>query len=462
MPRITSLLLITGVLAVFTVQTGGVRAQETFPQGFLDFLNSFTSGNQAGSATSTVGLTVSPNPIQTDELVIAEARTPGQDPSSLSFTWYLNGVKRNDLSGQGANIAAFTAPSVPESLLIRVESRRGNGATTSTEQIFPIQLSGISKAYQDLQGEAARLMADRDAAASHIDFALDIFPEAPRPGDEVRFSLRSFQFDAGGADITWFVNDKRIAGGRGVIDAATRLGGSGTSIEIRAVALTPDGKRAEKSRIITPSDIRFYWWTDSYVPAWYKGKALPTPGTTIIIQARPTVPASIAASLSYTWLINGEVVSAASGKGKSMFPYTIATTALGDEIRVKIANAARSIQQEATFLPPIADYQPLLYEVQPLEGIDTAKTVRNLTRKAGSTFDVRVEPFFVPKPLLTSLNYRWSLDGEEAASAGTREPRLFTLTSTAESLGRHTINLLIESRSNNRLNIHRGVAVELE
>src|SRR3989338_9207927 len=129
------------------------------------------------------------------------------------------------------------------------------------------------------------------------------------------------------------------------------------------------GGRREKTISLVPAAIDFFWWTNSYVPLWYKGKALPTPGSTVFVQARPSFPDSIAGSLVYTWSLNDEVVSSTSGQGKSLFIYTIPSTlALRSAIGLRVSNLSGTIKSEAIFDPPVASPEALAYELRPLEG----------------------------------------------------------------------------------------------
>lgn len=430
---------------------------QTLPSNILNAIYNLTG--TAGAATE---ITVTPNPIQTQELVVAELGGSSVAETAV-FTWYINGTKRNDLSGPDANVAAFVAPSEPGSLRIRVDKKAGKAATTSIEQIFPVELSALSRAYQQLGTQADELILKRDEALLSIDFSINITPETPRPGEDVLLELRSFQFDAKSAEITWFSNGKRIAGGRGVTEAAVRMGNGSTPLEIRATAATPDGRRAEKTRYISSSDISFYWWTDTYVPNWYKGKALPSPGATILIQARPNLPASLLESLSYTWFINDGAIREASGRNKSIFPYTLpANGRRPDEIKVIVQNTQRTILQEATFIVPESDYQINLYEVKPFEGVDVSRAIQAMRKSAGGAFDLIAEPFFIPRSTLTSLNYRWNLDGSELSNKNTKEPWLLTVTSAKESVGLHRIELLIEDRVGQGAELSRQLTVELE
>lgn len=425
-----------------------------------DILNAIY--NLAGTGETISEVTVTPNPIQTQELVVAEIKGPNSAETAI-FTWYINGTRRNDLSGPDATVAAFVAPDEPGSLRIRIDKKVDKAATTTIEQIFPVELSALSRAYKQLEAEADKLIIKRDEALLAIDFNITITPEAPRPGEDVLLSLQSFQFDAKNAEITWFSNGKRIAGGRGVTETSIRMGNGSSLLEIRATALTPDGRRAEKTRYVSSSDISFYWWTDTYIPSWYKGKALPSPGATILIQARPNLPASLNESLSYTWLRDGEVIREVSGKNKSILAYTLPKNGRRpDEIKVIVENTERTILQEAAFIMPKSDYQVNLYEVKPFEGLDTSRAVEVMRKSAGGAFDLIAEPFFIPRSTLASLNYRWNLDGSELPNKNTREPWLLTVTSAKESAGLHRIELLIDDRRDEGVGLSRQLTVELE
>lgn len=458
---ITFLLIVS--VSVFTVpylyaQTAN---QPVFPQSFLDLISGAGATN---TASSTVTLSATPNPLQTESLAIIEAKLANSLlDSQTEFTWFFDGVKRSDLSGRGNSVAAFAVPANGKNTLkVKVEVKFPANATTSAETVFLVQTSPYTQMLDNLQTQADQLISQGQETASQLSLSLEMDPESPKPKSRVTFNLHSFQTDLGTADIAWFFNGKRIANGKGVTRVQTTFGDVGSVNVIRVTAETPSGLRGEKELAISPSTIKFYWWTNTYVPGWYRGKALPAPGSVVMAQAIPSVPAGIAATLEYSWYLNDDIVAGASGIGKAVFPYTIP---LADffpiSLKVKVANQAKTLTAEASFAPPLADYTPLMYEVKPLAGADHSAAVKTLTRQAGNTIDVTVEPFYMPRSTVAALNYIWNLNGADIANTDKR-PWIFTLTSAKDAVGSQQIKVSLVDGKNEKIKASQSLTIDLK
>lgn len=409
----------------------------------------------------TVFLSVQPNPAKTDNLVIATASTTAA--FFTNFTWVVNGLIRTDLSGLGKTTAAFPAPSDPGTLRIGVLAKNGTNATSSAEVLVPLALSEETKAVRKLTGQADELLNQEAEAASQLQVSLSQTPENPAPGERVSFRVESFQSDLAGADIAWYQNGKRILAGTGAAFASIQLGSAGSATDIQVSIRTPDGKSAEILKTITPAAVDFYWWADSYTPVWYQGKALPSPGSTIFIRARPSFPPAMSKTLVYTWILDDDIVASASGAGRALFAYTIPQNANSlDPIRVRITNAAGTIRQEAAFQTPLVSPEILVYEAAPLVGVNPAEAISAIARPAGKTVDVVAEPFFAPRASLASFQYRWSVNGRNIPETSPKRSRILTLTSDRNAKGAQDITITIGDLKNRLVELNQSIRLTLE
>ncbi len=416
------------------------------------------------ATSSAVTLSVTPSPPITDDVAVVTATLDDQSEATADFQWSVNGVLRPDLAGTGKNVAAFVTPSAPSALRVSVEVTKF-GATASIKKglILQLQLSEATKAFQNLQNQIDEARLEKERVESEITITLEHAPENPGPNEIVLFSVNSFQFNIASADITWLFNGRRAASGRGVKSATVTIGPAGSSNDVSVIVNLTDGRRVEKSLMLVPAAIDFYWWTDSYVPLWYKGKALPAPGATILIQARPSFADGPSSALIYTWSLNNTAVLAASGSGKNVFPYTVrARGGFADRILVRISNISQTINQEAEFKVPATETEALFYESKPLEGISYARALENISRPAGKTIDVMVEPFFVPRGALPLLRYQWTLNGKLISAENAKRPNLFTLTSDRDSLGPQDISVSLQDLQSAFIQAARSIRVTLE
>lgn len=377
-------------------------------------------------------ISVSPNPAGTDEAVSASVTV--SNANTTLFTWSVNGAARPELSGVGKSAVFFAAPSNPGILRIGVTASPATEASSTAETIVPLALSETTKAFQKISSQATDLLLQQQEIEEQVFINLSAEPDTPAPGETATFRVRSFQTDLSQAAISWTINGKSAGSGNGLTAIPVAVGAAGSVTTVRAALDLPDGRHAEAEKTVVPSLVLFYWWSDSYVPAWYRGKALPAPGTTIFIQARPSFSTAVSQGLTYTWSLNDEVVGAVSGRGRSIFPFRVPAGGISDTIKVRVTNSAGMISQEAEFAPPAAEAEALLYEVRPLAGLDVSRALRTLTRNAGAPVDIGVEPFFIPRSMLSLIRYQWNFNGSDVAPDGKR-PRILTVNSGAESRG---------------------------
>src|SRR3989344_2492927 len=343
------------------------------------------------------------------------------------------------------DIAAITATLDDQSEATVDVTKLGATVSVNKSLTFQLELSESTKAFQNLQNQIDEARLEKGRVESEVTITLGYTPENPGPNEIVSLSVGSFQFDVASADIAWLFNGRRVASGRGVKSATVTLGPAGSSNDVSVIVNLTDGRRVEKSATIVPAAINFYWWTDSYVPLWYKGKALPAPGTTILIQARASVADGLSGALVYTWSLNNSAVLPSSGPGKNVFPYTIRSAGgLTDRIAVRVSNISQTINQEAEFRMPAAEAETIIYESEPLSGINSARALDQVIRPDGKTIDVLAEPFYVPRSALGTLRYQWSLNGKTISAEGAKRPYLFTLTSGRDSSGPQDISVSLD------------------
>ena len=405
-------------------------------------------------------LTISPNPAQTDDLVTAQVDL-GADSSNNIFTWYINKQKRSDLSGLGKSIAIFIAPSnTSASLSIRVDYGLLGAATTTLTETVPVVLSPATKAFQQMQNQFQDLTTQQADVETHISADIRQSPENAGPGETVTLIVSSLSANLDNATITWFFNGKRISSGIGNRNLTVQLGPSGSANDARADIVLADGRQTEAFYSITPLGVTFYWWSNTHIPPWYRGKSLPTPGSLIFIQARPSFPDAVASALLYTWFVDDAPVTTASGQGKSILSYAIPDDGQIVPIRVRITNISKTVNQEAEFGVPVQTPELWVYETRPFEGIVTAIAIKTIARPAGKTLEFVAEPFFVATSLLKDLEYQWTLNG--ATLENDKTPTILRLLSRTDTTGTQTVNVSFGDQANRVLRLLQSFQVNLQ
>ena len=261
------------------------------------------------------------------------------------------------------------------------------------------------------------------------DLVLSISPASPKAGQTITATAKSFAFDAARANFRWLLNGKEIASGRGLIEQTFTAGSLGSGMVIRAIATSIDGSVFETQTDVSVADIDFIIHPLAYTPAFYRGAALPTPGSVVEIIAVPHLFSGGAKlklqNLIYEWSLDGKPVQNQSGGGKnklvlrladvgsSEYIVTLKTSSLGG-----VASTQKNIR--------IRTYQPeiLFYEVNALTGIKPQAIVSFLGR-AGNSFSILAEPFFFGLESLARAQIGWSANGEKFEQPAGKNPNEF-------------------------------------
>src|SRR3989344_5422105 len=79
------------------------------------------------------------------------------------------------------------------------------------------------------------------ARAAEGDLTLEVFPPSPQPGAAFTVRAQSFAFDTAKAQFRWLVNGKETISGAGITEQTYALGGPGSELDIRVVAVSGNG-----------------------------------------------------------------------------------------------------------------------------------------------------------------------------------------------------------------------------
>ena len=101
-------------------------------------------------------------------------------------------------------------------------------------------------------------------------------PEIPGAYTEATINLSTVSYDLSRANIQWIVNNKEVESGFGKSFVSIKTGGAGVETVVSAI-ITFGSTSTTKRLIIRPSEVKLLWQAiDSYIPPFYKGKALPS------------------------------------------------------------------------------------------------------------------------------------------------------------------------------------------
>lgn len=280
--------------------------------------------------------------------------------------------------------------------------------------------------------------------------ALSISPEYPGPNTQVRMKLTSPLYDLENSTITWRANGTVIASDIGTTEASITTGGIGEPSNIFVDVSSPQGDSSAAFTIV-PSSVAILWEADTLTPPFYKGRALPTAGSTIRLLAVPALSDGAsplpAGALTYEWRRNGKILGSLSGRGKSSISLPAPTLYGSDTISVVVSNSDHSISGQGSVVLSNTDPDLELYIDHPLFGTLYHRALGTATFIPESEMSFAAFPIFAPARSARSsnLSYEWNVNHTPVA-ADAAAPNEITINSTNSS-GLALIDLTVSHKT---------------
>lgn len=291
------------------------------------------------------------------------------------------------------------------------------------------------------------------APAAHAQFSgsaiqqnaeLELNPQYPEPFEQVTASLNAYAYDTQGASIRWYIDGTEETEAQNSRELKFTTGALGSAQTVRSTVIFPDGQSISASRTIKPSRLDLIIEADTLVPPMYRGRALPSSGSTVRAIAVPATAASVN-TLSFTWRLNGKVLFGGPIRGKDVAVFTAPADG-NPYLSVEIADQNGSVFMKKTTELPIAAPEMRFYEDNPLRG-----TSRNALLSphflVGDEIVVRAEPYYMASDIFSKNPYTtWSIDGRKVENPSD-DAQLITLRK-GEGSGRFRVNFDIRNAAN--------------
>lgn len=283
--------------------------------------------------------------------------------------------------------------------------------------------------------------------------SISLSPQYPSPGQPVHLTANGGGLDLENSAIVWRVGGKVIAQGTGVTSADMIAGPLGSEANIEADVAMPDGTALNAQAVVAPTEIDILVGSDSYVPPLYLGRALPSAGTNLILQAisyfkRTDGTLIPDADIAYTWKRNNEVIASVSVRGKSTAIITAPHLFASDTITVDAVSTDATRTGEASVLVPTVSPVLDLYEDHPLYGVLYHQALRATSFIPEAEMTFTGVPYFAQAHSATdpALAYAWHVNNE-AVSSSVSTPNEITI-NAQNSSGQADIALEVTHATN--------------
>ncbi len=253
------------------------------------------------------------------------------------------------------------------------------------------------------------------AHAQSSNIQVDIVPPNPNPYENTNISLNSYLNNLDTVSISWSVNGKNVASGIGKKTISVTAPAAGAVSNIVAAINLPDG--TINTQIILRSSVTVLLWqaNDSYVPPFYRGKALPTLASSIKVVAMPEIRTATgmvkAENMTYAWKRNYDNEVDASGYGKSFFTFVGDYLENTDNVSVTASTLDQKYSGEASINIGTREPKLLFYKNDSVLGTIWENTLPDSFKIQESAI-IEASPYFVsPKEIRSPiLTWKWFIN----------------------------------------------------
>lgn len=278
---------------------------------------------------------------------------------------------------------------------------------------------------------------------------IDVSPSNPAPYENTTITLRSFSANLDSVSISWFVDGKLIITEIGKKSLSITTKNANTDTRVEAKISFPDGE-ITKTIIIRPSVMVLLWQaTDSYVPPFYRGKALATPDSTLKVVAMPEtkVGSQLASpnNMTYSWKKDYTNMAGDSGYGKSSFVYTNDYLQDSNNISVVATPVGQNYSSESNINIRTTQPKIVFYKNSNTMGTIWERALAN-PHIINEEEIVQAVPYYMsPKELQhPALVWRWYINNSFVSTGDARQD-VMPLRVEAGTSGTSRLKLIIEN-----------------
>jgi hypothetical protein len=284
--------------------------------------------------------------------------------------------------------------------------------------------------------------AQADLSFGNSEIKIDLEPAFPEPNSSFRASLNDYAFPMQVTSISWRVDGETLPdnSNQRTLSLVAKEAGESTSIE--ALIKIAGGSDVLVRKIVSPINVDIIVEPQTKTPAFYKGRALPSVGSTVNLTALLNGIRIPDAGFIYTWKVNSQVVNGGSVIGNNRSSITIP---LGQLVIISVdikKTDGTLVVSKAVEIPSVTPTF-YFYELSTLYGLNNIalKEVNFI----GDVITVRAEPYYLDINTFNRPGHlEWKVDGM-INNSSTANPYEITLARTGVFTGRSMVDIHVRN-----------------
>lgn len=247
----------------------------------------------------------------------------------------------------------------------------------------------------EIMDQAAALGIDElSAPAVNLDVST-----SGTPGSTAIIRARTENIDNNTSIFDWYLDDEPmlLASGRAQTDFSFQ---TTKPFHIVRIVVSANGKRiAENTASVQSFMVSLAWNTDTFVPADYAGKPLPSVGSRITVTAFPDIRGESPENLLYTWYLDAES-QIRNTLAEQEFSFIASKNVPFISVMVEVSNLSQSIMVSKAIVIPLVKPTVVINGTQPLFLIPGGKT------------NIVAKPFYFHVSSMNDISFSWTFGGK--------------------------------------------------
>ena len=313
---------------------------------------------------------------------------------------------------------------------------------------------------------SAQLSPQEAAQINEGDLSFSMSPEVPGAFQDVTITVDSYLTNVSRAYFVWKKDGVTELSSAGANEFTFTTGDIGEKTTIDVGVLLPSGETIQKTLRFNPAEADLVWeGADSYVPPFYRGRALPTSEGTIRVLAIPQVNnTGTTANINnfvFRWTRNDGVLSDSSGFNKSSLLFQQSYLNDDENIEVVAQDNSTGATARGSISVPVFSPKILFYIRDPINGVDWFHELGDQYEVGAAEKTVLAAPYFFspPNPLSGQLKYTWTINGQDVPNPSVQN--MLTLKS-GETKGFSNLTLKIENTLKLFLEAEKNITINLK